>query len=173
MEYLVVGRIPVGVTLRHMCDRWDPANSTWIAERKTRSQSGLPGDYLDPTSIVRSRHHHLGSQMGLGWYHAKILASFLPCDNILENPMQSSVRNHDAFSNNKTWKEIQICHAKFVFLRITNMFNVNAVSQHHDWNHDPCRIPMNELKLSVTEKQGICVENIQSASNFIIFSFVG
>ena len=111
--------------------------------------------------------------MGLGWYHAKILASFLPCDNILENPMQSSVRNHDAFSNNKTWKEIQICHAKFVFLRITNMFNVNAVSQHHDWNHDPCRIPMNKLKLSVTEKQGICVENIQSASNFIIFSFVG
>ena len=91
--------------------------------------------------------------MGLGWYHAKILASFLPCDNILENPMQSSVRNHDAFSNNKTWKEIQICHAKFVFLRITNMFNVNAVSQHHDWNHDPCRIPMNKLKLSVTEKQ--------------------
>ena len=41
--------------------------------------------------------------------------------------MQSSVRDHDAFSNDKTWKEIQICHAKFVLLIITNMFNVNAM----------------------------------------------
>ena len=53
--------------------------------------------------------------------------------------MQSPVRNHDAFSNNKTWKEIQIRHAKFVLSIITNMFKVNA-------NHDPCRIPMNKLK---------------------------
>ena len=28
--------------------------------------------------------------------------------------MQSSVCGHDAFSNNKTWKEIQICHAKLI-----------------------------------------------------------
>ena len=41
--------------------------------------------------------------------------------------MQSSVRDHDAFSNDKTWKEIQICHAKFVLLIITNVFNVNAM----------------------------------------------
>ena len=41
--------------------------------------------------------------------------------------MQSSVCGHDAFSNNKTWKEIQICHAKFVLLITRNIFNVNAV----------------------------------------------
>ena len=54
------------------------------------------------------------------------------------------------------------------------MFNVNVVSRHHDRNHYPHRIPMNKLKLSVTEKQktwGVCVVNIQSASkihHFII-----
>ena len=40
--------------------------------------------------------------------------------------MQLSVRDHDAFSNDKTLKETQIWHAKFVLLIIINMFNVNA-----------------------------------------------
>ena len=40
--------------------------------------------------------------------------------------MKSSVLDHDAFSNDKTWKEIQICRAKFVLLIITNMFKARA-----------------------------------------------
>ena len=35
--------------------------------------------------------------------------------------MQLSVRDHDAFSNDKTLKEIQIWHAKFVLLIIINI----------------------------------------------------
>ena len=54
------------------------------------------------------------------------LAAYLPSYNIFEDPMQLSVRDHDAFSNDKTLKETQIWHAKFVLLIIINMFNVNA-----------------------------------------------
>ena len=178
MEHLVVARIPVGMTLGPRCDRWDPANSAWIAGCKARSQSGLPVNprrrRWDPTCIGKIPPSPPGIPDVIGLVFCLNPGCLLPSDNIFENPMQSSVRNHDAFSNNKTWKEIQICHAKFVLSIITNMFNVNVVSRHHDWNHYPRRIPMNKLKLSGTEKQktwGVCVENIQSASkihHFII-----
>ena len=50
------------------------------------------------------------------------------------------------------------------------------MSKHHDWNHDPCRIPVIKLKLSVTEKQktkGVCVEKIQLASKLYHFIICG
>lgn len=36
------------------------------------------------------------------WDPAQILAAYLPTYNVIENPMKSSVRDHDAFSNDKT-----------------------------------------------------------------------
>ena len=55
LEYLVGGRITVGMTLRPWCDRWDSANLTWIAGCKAGSQSGLPvsprRERWGPTSI--------------------------------------------------------------------------------------------------------------------------
>lgn len=55
LEYLVGGRIPVEMTLRPRCDRWDSANLSWIAGCKAGSQSGLPvsprRERWDPTSI--------------------------------------------------------------------------------------------------------------------------
>ena len=50
------------------------------------------------------------------------------------------------------------------------------MSKHHDWNHDPCRISVIKLKVSVTEKQktkGVCVEKIQLASKLYHFIICG
>ena len=116
--------IPGGMTLRPRCYRWDAATSTWIAKRKVGSQSGLSVSprrkRWDPTCIGKIPL----SQPGIP---PKSWAAYLPSYNIIENPMQSTVRDHDAFSNDKPWKEIQICHVKFVLLIITNMFIVNAM----------------------------------------------